>query len=291
MKIGAIFPNPEIGTDPEAVRSYAQGLEEIGLSYMATYDHIVGADLTNRPDWKGPYSSESPFHEPLTMLSFMAAITTTLEFSTSIMILPQRQTALLAKQAAELALLSNNRFRLGGGIGWNSVEYEAQGIPWERRGDRLEEQVELLRLLWTEHSIDYQGEFHHIPEAGINPLPSRPIPIWLGGGVGSPRALARIARLADGWMAPSFSAAEMADSLADWRRLLDEAGRSDQNVGLEVILPVRLHGEDRGSFKAAVEGWREAGATNIGIATHGAGCRSVSEHLQLLNELKELANF
>ena len=290
MQIGAVFPNPEIGSDPADIREYAQGAERLGIEYVATYDHIVGADLTNRPDWKGPYSVDSPFHEPFTLFAFMAAVTTNLGFSTSIMVLPQRQTALVAKQAAAVAILSENRFRLGVGIGWNQVEFEAQGTQWERRADRLEEQVEVLRLLWTERSVDFTGDFHRIPEAGINPLPSRAVPIWLGGGQDSPKSIARLARIGDGWMAPAFSADAMTDQLAEWRRLVAENGRGPEALGLEAIVPMRIHGDNRTSLKAAIEGWREANATHVSLGTHGMGCRTVSEHLELLAELKDLAD-
>jgi len=288
MKIGAVFPNPEIGIDPSAVRDFAVGAEELGVKFIATYDHVVGADISQRPDWAGPYTEDDPFHEPFVLFSYMAAVTSTLEFSTCIMILPQRQTALVAKQAAELAILSDNRFRLGAGVGWNQVEYEALGVPWEDRGSRLEEQVDLLRLLWSEHSIDFQGAFEHIPRAGINPRPTKPVPIWLGGGVGSARTLRRTARLADGWMAPSFNVNDMLPSLAQWKEFIVEAGRDPDSVGLDAIVPVRLHGEDTDSLRQAIDGWKNAGATHLSIATHRTGCVTVDDHLSLLAKVIEL---
>ena len=204
MKLGAVFPQTEIGADPGAVKAFAQAAESLGYDYVLAYDHVLGADTANRPDWRGGYRLEHAFHEPFVLFSYLAGVTERIGLATGVVILPQRQTALVAKQAAALDVLSGGRLRLGVGIGWNAVEYEALGQDFHNRGRRYEEQIAVLRLLWTQESVAFQGRWHSVPEAGINPLPvQRPIPIWMGGASGmgdDDRVLRRIARLADGWI-------------------------------------------------------------------------------------------
>src|SRR5579885_1964305 len=198
MRIGVVFPQTEIGSDPGVVREYAQAAEGMGYSHLLAYDHVLGADTATRPGWRGPYTSETQFHEPFVLFGYLAGLTRTLELVTGIIILPQRQTALVATQAAEVDVLSGGRLRLGVGIGWNQVEYEGLNERFSNRGARLEEQIEVLRALWSETSITYTGRWHTIDHAGINPLPvQRPIPIWIGATADA--ALRRAARLADGW--------------------------------------------------------------------------------------------
>ena len=199
MQLGVIFPQVEMGVDPVAIRDYAQAVEQMGYTHLAVYDHVLGAGTTTRPDWRGPYTSESLFHEPLVLFGYLAGCTRGLELVTEVIILPQRQTALVAKQAAEVDVLSGGRLRLGVGIGWNDVEYEVLGEDFHTRGRRVSEQIAVLRALWTQEVVTFEGKWHRITEAGINPLPvQRPIPIWMGGGRAE-SALRRIARLADGW--------------------------------------------------------------------------------------------
>ncbi|HLE81312.1 MAG TPA: LLM class F420-dependent oxidoreductase, partial [Dehalococcoidia bacterium] len=194
MQLGVVFPQTEIGADPGGVRNYVQAVEQMGYAHLAIYDHVLGADPTNRPDWRGPYTSKTLFHEPMVLFGYLAALTQRLELVTSIIILPQRQTALVAKQAAEIDVLAQGRFRFGVGIGWNQVEYEALGEDFHNRGRRMEEQIAVLRALWTQEVVTFEGKWHRITEAGINPLPvQRPIPIWMGGG--AEPVLQRIARL------------------------------------------------------------------------------------------------
>ena len=182
MRIGVVFPQTELGGDPGAVRAYGQRAEELGFAHLLAYDHVVGADPQVHQGWSGPYDIDTTFHEPLVMFGYLAAVTTTLELVTGVIILPQRQTALVAKQAAEIDLLSGGRLRFGVGIGWNAVEYEALGEDFGNRGRRSEEQVELLRLLWTQRSVTFDGRYHQVTGAGIAPMPvQRPIPLWIGG--------------------------------------------------------------------------------------------------------------
>jgi len=197
MRIGVVFPQTEIGADVADVRRYAEQVEELGFTHVLAYDHVLGADPEVHKGWNGPYDVHTTFHEPFVLFGYLAAITE-LELVTGIIILPQRQTALVAKQAAEVDLLTRGRFRLGVGLGWNAVEYEALGTTFSNRGRRIEEHVELMRRLWTEQTVTYDGTYEHVTGAGLAPIPvQRPIPIWFGGQ--SELAYQRIGRLADGW--------------------------------------------------------------------------------------------
>lgn len=230
MKIGVVYPQTEYGNDPAAIRDYAQTAEGLGYTHVLAYDHVLGANPDRPGGWSGPYTHRTPFQEPFVLFAYMAAVTTTLEFATGIIILPQRQTALVAKQTATLDVLSGGRQRLGIGIGWNEVEYVALNENFHDRGKRMEEQVMLLRRLWTEPLIEYKSKYHEIQDAGLNPLPvQQPIPIWFGGGGGqkADQVIRRIARLGDGWMTPGFrTMADAAAALEKLDRFLAEAGRS-----------------------------------------------------------------
>ena len=198
MKIGVVFPQTEIGSDPATISRFATTAESLGYDHILAYDHILGASTQSRPDWQGPYTSESMFHEPLVLFSYLAGLTKTIGLVTAVIILPQRQTAVVAKQAACVDVLSNGRLRLGIGTGWNDVEYECLGENFNDRGIRSEEQIDLLRRLWKDEAITYEGKWHKITDAGLNPLPSnKNIPIWLGGM--APQVIDRVARIADGW--------------------------------------------------------------------------------------------
>lgn len=198
MRIGVVFPQTELGGDPGAVRAYGQRVEELGFTHVLAYDHVVGADPAVHAGWSGPYDVHTTFHEPLVMFGYLAAVTTTLELVTGVLILPQRQTALVAKQATEVDLLSAGRLRLGVGIGWNAVEYEALGEEFGNRGVRSAEQIDVLRRLWTEPTVTLDGRFHRVTGAGLAPLPvQRPIPVWIGSA--SDPGYRRAGRLADGW--------------------------------------------------------------------------------------------
>jgi probable F420-dependent oxidoreductase len=283
MQIGALFPTGEIGTDAGAIRAYAQGVEGLGYAHVTTYEHVLGAGVANRPQWQGPYTSANPFHEPLVLYAFLAGVTSSLEFGTCVLVGPQRQTALLAKQSAELAILSGNRFRLGIGLGWNRVEYEALGVPWEGRGRRLNEQIALLRQLWSEDVVDFHGDFHTVDEAGINPLPTKSIPIWLGGD--SQKTLERVARVCDGWMAPAFTAADAEAGIGVLRKLAAGYGR---DVGIDGRVVLAFLGDDRDVWAREAAHWHELGATHLTFTSHGLGCATVDDHLRVLQELREL---
>ena len=285
MKIGAVFPQTEIGADPGAVREFAQAAEELGYAHLLFYDHVLGADTRIRPDWQGPYSYEDTFHEPLVTFGYLAALTSRIELVTGVIILPQRQTALVAKQAAQADVLSGGRIRLGVGVGWNPVEYEALGENFHDRGKRCEEQVDLLRAFWTNKSIEFRGRWHAIPGAGIKPLPPHgPIPIWFGGGR-SDAVLRRIARMGDGWFPQHQPDDEGKARLDRFRELIAEGGRRPEIVGVEARVALQRGGLD-GALRD-LEAWRGLGATHVSFGTMRAGLASPADHIAALRRFKE----
>ncbi|TRW89282.1 LLM class F420-dependent oxidoreductase [Mycolicibacterium sp. 018/SC-01/001] len=281
MRIGVVFPQTELGGDPGAVRAYGESAEHLGFTHLLAYDHVLGADPAVHRDWAGPYDVDTTFHEPLVMFGYLAAVTTTLELVTGVIILPQRQTALVAKQAAEVDLLTGGRFRLGVGLGWNAVEYEALGENFRDRGRRSDEQIELLRRLWTERSVTFEGRHHRVTGAGLAPLPvQRPIPLWIG--AASPRAYERVGRLADGWF-PMFAPGPRLDEA---RAVVDEAaraaGRDPAGVGMEGRV---TWAGDVDATVTAIEQWHQVGATHLSVNTMGAGLQTVDEHLAVLKSV------
>ena len=291
MRLGAVFPQLEIGQDPQDIARYARELERMGYDHLVIYDHVLGADPDRPGGWTGPYTNRSQFHEPFVLFGYLAAITTRLELATAVIILPQRQTALVAKQAAEVDILTGGRLRLGVGIGWNEVEYEALGVDFHTRGRRIEEQIGLMRALWRDEIVDLTGKWHRVDRAGLNPLPiQRPIPVWMGGGYKSnltsrsrsseliEPALRRIARIANGW----FTHVQPEDSAAidRFRDLVREAGRDPSAVGLEGrVNAFRVPPEQ---WPREIEWWRGVGATHIELNTMNAKYGSLDEHLDAL---------
>jgi probable F420-dependent oxidoreductase len=283
MEYGAVFPHNEIGTDPGAIRAFAQGVEALGATHLLIYDHVLGADPNRPGGWRGPYDKDVAFHEPFTTFAFLAAVTEKIDFVTTVLILPQRQTALVAKQAAEVAILSNDRFRLGIGTGWNEIEYEALNEDFATRGRRQAEQVQLLRRLWTEDTFTFQGEFHTVSAAGINPRPSRPIPIWFGGS--APALLKRCAQLGDGWI-PLMGANDAARACIETiREHRAAAGLGMDGFGIQAQAQYRGGNPERWSSHA--ESWRKLGGTHVAIATHNAGQTDVDGHLARVREYLE----
>jgi probable F420-dependent oxidoreductase len=284
MKIGAVYPQTEYGNDPGAIRAYAQTVEGLGYSHVLAYDHVLGANPNRPGGWQGPYTFETPFQEPFLLFAFMAAVTTTLEFATGIIILPQRQTALVAKQAATLDVLSGGRLRLGIGIGWNEVEYIALNEPFRNRGKRIEEQIEVLQRLWTQPLVTFRGDFHTIPDAGLNPLPvQRPIPLWFGGHADV--VMRRIARWGAGWMPNYRTVAEAQTSLEALDHYLAVEGRTRSDVGMEPRLSYAKGQPER--WQSFFEEWLSAGATHITVNTMGLGFSSPDEHLTALRHFAE----
>ena len=299
VEIGVALPTTEIGADPGAIREYVQAAEDLGYSHIRVIDHVLGADPQGHPEMEVfPYTHESVIHEAFTLLAYLAAITRRIKLVTSILILPQRQTALVAKQAAEVDVLSGGRLRLGIGVGWNPVEYEALGQDFHTRGRRSEEQIAVLRALWTQEVVSFEGRWHKITHAGLNPLPvQRPIPIWIGAGwtygpVPPDYVLRRVAQLADGWLPvfpPDRAGREVIERMRGYAR---DAGRDPASIGIEGRITV----EDKGpeDWLGEVEAWKEIGASHVGFASSGAGMspgaaglNSVQDHIDSMRRFKE----
>jgi probable F420-dependent oxidoreductase len=285
MRIGVVFPQTEIGADAGAVRAYAEHVEELGFTHLLAYDHVVGADPKIHLGWDGPYDLHNMFHEPLVTFGYLAAVTTSLELVTGIVILPQRQAVLVAKQAAEVDLLSRGRLRPGVGLGWNAVEYEALGEDFSTRGKRCEEQVELMRKLWTEQTVTYHGTYHRVTGAGLAPLPvQQPIPVWFG--ASSPRACRRAGRLGDGWFPMVGPGPKLEQARQELAHAATEAGRDPAQIAMEGR--VSWNG-NAGDMADGLRSWAEAGASHMSINTMGAGLASVDDHLAALTTAAEIA--
>ena len=287
MNIGVVFPQVEIGQDPAAIRDYAQAVEAMGYTHILAFDHVLGANPERPGGWKGPYTYRHPFHEPFVLFGFLAGVTRRVELVTGILILPQRQTALVAKQAAAVDVLSRGRLRLGVGVGWNPVEFEALGEEFKNRGKRIEEQIDLMRALWTKELVTFQGQWHRVPDAGINPLPvQRPIPVWMGGE--SEVVVRRAARLADGWM-PHFRPGPEAQAMVD--RLhghIKEAGRDPGKFGIEGRMTLAQVPPEQRTKELAE--WRAMrGITHLCIYTVGLGLKTPDEHVRTLERFKKEA--
>jgi len=284
MKIGAIFPHFEFGTDPDAVCDFAQTVEGLGFNHIGADDHVIGPNPDRPGGWTGWVTYKTAFYEPLVLFGFMAAVTSTLSFNTWILLLPQRQTVLVAKQATTLDILSKGRLRLGLGLGWNEIEYTSLNADFHTRGRRIEEQVLLLRQLWTQELVDFQGRWHTIPDAGINPLPvQRPIPIWFGGQ--SEPAIRRMARLGDGWMPLYTSAQEARPGLDLLERCLEDTGRSRAQFGLEARIP--YGSGDPAVWHQLIQDWQAVGATHAVLQTTDCGFVTPSAHLEALRRFAE----
>jgi probable F420-dependent oxidoreductase len=294
MQIGVVFPTLEL-TDPSAVRDYAQAAEDLGYAHLTAWEHVVGVDLTNRPDWAGPPTLQ-PIHEPLVLFGHLAAVTQRLELVTGILALPQRQTVLVAKQAAEVDVLSGGRLRLGVGLGWVEPEFQALGEPFTNRGQRIQEQIAVLRALFTQEVVTFSGRWHQLEGVGIAPLPiQRPIPIWIGGQADA--ALRRVAALGEGWM-PMFGPQE-ARRDGSVRRLHGygrEQGRDPADIGIDAILTLTHGGpvpeaaaplRPPAAWVEDVRAWRALGVTHLSVNTMGAGL-SVSDHLDAIGRFKQV---
>jgi probable F420-dependent oxidoreductase len=286
MRLGVVFPQTEIGTDPAVIKDYAQTVEGLGYTHILAYDHVIGANLASRPGWQPPYSHLDSFHEPLVLYGYLAGLTKTIELTTGIIILPQRQTVLVAKQAATVDVLSGGRLRFGIGIGWNPVEYEALGQDFKNRGQRSEEQVELLRQLWTQELVTFKGRWHTVTDAGINPLPvQRPIPIWFGGT--DDRALRRLARLGDGWFPLMNPDDKCRDAIEKVRSYARDAGRDPKKIGIEGRISHGSGSEE--AWRKELQAWQSLGATHASFNTMKANLRSPAAHIDALRRFKAVA--
>lgn len=288
MRIGAVFPQIEMSADPEDIRTYATTVQDLGYTHVLAYDHVLGADPAAHPGWSsGAYTHKDPFHEPFVLFGYLAAVCS-LELVTGVIVLPQRQTALVAKQAAEVDVLARGRTRVGVGIGWNAVEYEALGEDFATRGRRIDEQIDLLRRLWSEPVVDFTGDHHRVTGAGILPLPvQRPIPVWIGA-QSAPRALRRAGRLGDGWFPQFPPGPELDRAIEIVHQGAREAGRDPASLGMEGRLTVTR--DTLGSVPETVETWRKLGATHLSVNTMRGGLRGVDDHLDLLREVASMIN-
>jgi probable F420-dependent oxidoreductase len=278
VRIGVVFPQTELGGDVGAVRAYGEGVEELGFTHVLAYDHVVGADPAVHRGWAGPYDVRTTFHEPFVLFGYLAALTS-LELVTGIIILPQRQTVLAAKQAAEVDLLTRGRFRFGVGLGWNRVEYEALDKDFSNRGERLDEQVALMRRLWTEEAVTHDGVHERVTGAGLAPLPvQRPIPVWFG--AVAERALRRVGRLGDGWFPQVPPGDRLEESRAIVRNAAVDAGRDPDALGMEGRISWGEGDVDKLTRQAGK--WRDARATHLAVNTMGAALGSVDDHLAAL---------
>ena len=286
FRVGVTYPQTEISPDPEEARHFAQSVEAMGFTHLVGYDHIVGADTRTRPDWTGPYDLDSTFHEPLVLFGYLASLTKRIQLMTGVIILPQRQLVVFAKQAATLDILCGGRLEVGVGVGWNKVEYDALGVPFDRRGRLLDDYIPVMRRLWTERSVDAKGENFAIDAAGIYPLPvQQPIPIWIGGF--SDVARRRAAAIGDGWF-PYISARKAEAAVASFREELHRCGRSEASAKLESIIFFSYLGGTANSIDGVlsdVESWRSAGANGVCIDTMRMGLKGADAHLKVLGQL------
>jgi len=281
VKIGVVFPQTEIGPDPAGVRAYTQAVQQLGYQHLMAYDHVLGADPAGHPGWSGPYTSESQFHEPMVVFGYLAGVAPGLELVTGVIILPQRQAALVAKQAAEVDVLTGGNLRLGVGIGWNAVEYEGLGTEFRTRGRRFEEQIELMRRLWTEPVITFEGKYHRVTAAGINPMPvQRLIPVWIGGSAEA--ALKRAAEMADGFFPQRPLEGGWTATMDRIHGWLEGAGRDPATFGIDGRINAGSGTPDE--WHAAAQEWRDRGATHLTVGTMGGGLQGPDAHVERLRQ-------
>ncbi len=281
MKIGIIYPQTELHGDPHAIRRIGLATESLGYDHLLTYDHVLGATHDREPKLTGPYTEKQPFHDPFVMFGYLAGITQRIEFVTGILILPQRQTVLVARQAADLDLLSGERFRLGVGIGWNYVEYQALGQEFRTRGKRVEEQILLLRRLWSEPLVEFAGTFDRIDRAALNPRPRRSIPIWLSGFADV--ALKRAAAVADGFIFAD-GAADAFEQVVTLRRYLDESHRAVEGFGLHCNM---MRAKTVQAVVETASRWRDIGGTHASVVTMGHNFTTIDEHVNHIEKVAE----
>lgn len=283
MHLGVVLPRTALGGDADTVTEYVQTVEALGYDHLLAYDHVLGANPDANPD---RYHRSNTIHEPLTLFAYLARVTDHLTLVTGILILPQRQTALVAKQTTEVDILSNGRLRLGVGVGWNDIEYEALGMPWTDRGARIEEQIDVLRELWTNELVTYDGTYHSIPDAGLNPLPiQQPIPIWMGGDADP--VLRRTGHLADGWLPREEPPAQAAPKLKRIQEYATDAGRDPTDF--TVLGRMYLDPDTRDDWIETATAWRDIGATHLAVNTMKQGYETVTEHINAIKTFHERA--
>jgi probable F420-dependent oxidoreductase len=292
MKIGVALPQSDIGTDAVVLRDFAQAAEGIGYDHLAVYDHVVGINPSSRPDWTGAYTSAHAFHDPFALFGFLAGQTSRITLATHILILPQRQTVLVARQAASVDVLSNGRLRLGVGLGWNPVEFVTLGEDFSNRGRRSQEQIKVLQALWTQRHVKLSGHWHELPDVGLNPLPNqRPIPVWLGGH--HENVLQRIAEIGDGWIILALRPDEKAaEAIGRLRHLVRGAGRSEASVGIDAW--VSMGSAAPSEWREEISQWRRLGISHVTLNTcfdrlhhKPISGKSLADHLSAIRRYHE----
>jgi probable F420-dependent oxidoreductase len=288
MKFGVSFPQSEIGNDPVVIRDFVQTAEDLGFERLTLVDHILGAKDARDTPWAVHYTAEYGFHEPMTLFAWMAGFTTKIQLVTANVVLPQRQTELVAKQAAEIDILTGGRLVLGVGVGWSSAEFKALGMDFDNRGDRIEEQVELLRRLWSDELVDFQGQWHQMRDMGMNPRPiQRPIPIWFGAMANV--AVRRAARIGDGWLMNPRTKPDdqMQRKIEIFYEAAETAGRTPGDLGIDAT----VFAEDRGpeEWLAEAKAWRDMGATSVTFRTSASGFANIDGHMAAMKKLAEAA--
>lgn len=279
MQIGVVFPQYEMDVDPAGMRAYAQAVQGLGYKHLLAYDHVLGADPAGHPGWSGPYTVKTVFHEPFVLFAYLTAVAPELEMVTGVIILPQRQAVLVAKQAAEVDLLTHGKFRLGVGIGWNAVEYEGLGMDFHNRGRRMEEQIDVMRRLWIEPTVNFGGKYHRITAAGINPLPvQRPIPVWIG--ASAEPAIKRAAELADGYFPQRPLEGGWPATMEKIHGWLVGAGRDPSKFGIDARINAGTGTPD--DWHKQAEEWRALGATHLSVGTMSAGLYGPDAHVERL---------
>lgn len=290
MKIGAVYPQIELKGDPVALDHIGRGVEELGYDHLSMYDHVVGAEHADRdPPLTGVYNQNDPFHDPFVAFAYLAGVTKTLEFTTSILILPQRQTALVAKQATDVQLLSGGRLRIGAGIGWNHVEYKTLGVPFAQRGKRQAEQIKLLRRFWTESLFSFEGEFHTVERACIIPRPKEPIPIYCGGFADA--AFKRAAKIGDGFIF-ALGPDAIFPAWEKMKGMLEEEGRSVSSFGADMVVQdENRHGIPVDDVVDRLKRWQDVGGTHASVVSMGRGFTEIQQHMDYFAEVKQKAGF
>jgi probable F420-dependent oxidoreductase len=284
-QIGAFFPTRDMPADPVQIRDWAQAAEAIGYDYVEVSDHVLGVDRGTRQGFEGPYDADDSFHETFCTLSFIAAVTQRVGLASGVLILPQRQTALVAKQAAQVDVLSGGRLRLGVGVGWNPVEYEALGQDWSTRGRRQAEQVILMNQLWSDRVVNFEGEFDAVRHAGVNPLPvQRPIPVWFGGGADA--VLRRAAKLGQGWIPLGNPGGKTEAMLKTLRGYLVEEERDPTDFGVEAW--IRYADGNPDGWRATADKWLDLGATHLTFYTSGQGAGPLDKQIEAMHTFKEM---
>ena len=288
MKLGLSFPQTEIGTDPSKIKDFMQSAEDLGYDFITFVDHVLGEEAPRGASFAGNYTRDFMFHEVMVLMGYAAAVTNRIGLGTAVMILPQRQAVLVAKQAAEVDLLSGGRLRLGVGLGWNKVEYDGLGMSFGNRAKRFSEQIDVMRELWSQRVVEYRGDFHDFDSAGINPEPiQRPIPVWIG--AMKEVAVRRAARVGDGWfMYPRQDPGDEAHAMiSTYRQAAAEAGREPDSLGVNATVFAN-QGSGPDEWRSIMEKWETMGVNELTFRTAESGLKNLESHMDAIKKMAEI---